>query len=86
MTVTLLVLIRAKKKEKEKEIELDNQKHSIMVKEQDPSLNERSFVAKALESGLRIDGRKPYDFRGVKIGLGPALGSCEVQLGKTRCV
>ncbi|KAK9727653.1 3'-5'-exoribonuclease [Basidiobolus ranarum] len=55
-----------------------------MVKEVEPSINERNFVLQALREGHRIDGRGPYDFRSLKISLGPELGQAEIQLGRTR--
>jgi exosome complex component RRP45 len=50
------------------------------------SSNERNFVVDALKEQLRIDGRRYYDVRNIKISYGPALGLAEVQLGVTRLV
>ncbi|KAJ3416662.1 Exosome complex component RRP45 [Chytridiales sp. JEL 0842] len=52
--------------------------------ELEPSTVEKAFVVNALKGGIRVDGRKPYDFRTVKIALGPSSGRCEAQLGNTR--
>ncbi|CAO3679963.1 unnamed protein product [Umbelopsis vinacea] len=38
-----------------------------MVREADPSLNEKQFVLQALKEGLRVDGRRPYDFQSLQI-------------------
>ncbi|RKO93565.1 ribosomal protein S5 domain 2-type protein [Blyttiomyces helicus] len=55
-----------------------------MVKETDPSINERNFVLRSLREGCRTDGRGPHDMRDFKISLGPHYGHSEVLLGKTR--
>ncbi|KAI9011286.1 ribosomal protein S5 domain 2-type protein [Gaertneriomyces semiglobifer] len=55
-----------------------------MVKETEPSNNEKAFVLEALREGLRVDGRGPHDMRTVAITLGPQYGHAEVRLGKTR--
>ncbi|KAL2916146.1 3'-5'-exoribonuclease [Polyrhizophydium stewartii] len=55
-----------------------------MVRETEPSNNEREFVSKAVAEGLRVDGRAHNSVRSIKIVLGPELGYAQVQLGKTR--
>jgi exosome complex component RRP45 len=40
-----------------------------------PTVNEREFMELAFQSGLRVDGRGPFDFRDLKIALGRYLGS-----------
>ncbi|KAG8070982.1 hypothetical protein GUJ93_ZPchr0006g40709 [Zizania palustris] len=49
-----------------------------------PTVNERDFIERALQSDLRVDGRRPFDFRRLKILFGREDGSAEVQLGDTR--
>ncbi|XP_006647360.1 exosome complex component RRP45A-like isoform X2 [Oryza brachyantha] len=49
-----------------------------------PTVNERDFIERALQSDLRVDGRRPFDFRRLKILFGREDGSAEVQLGETR--
>ncbi|XP_051216982.1 exosome complex component RRP45A isoform X1 [Lolium perenne] len=49
-----------------------------------PTVNEREFIEHALQSDLRIDGRRPFDFRKLKIAFGREDGSAEVELGETR--
>jgi hypothetical protein len=44
-----------------------------------PTLNEREFIEQAFESGLRVDGRGPFDFRNLKIAFGRYLGSIPFQ-------
>eukprot|EP01098_Paradermamoeba_levis_P010949 TRINITY_DN4630_c0_g1_i8.p1 TRINITY_DN4630_c0_g1~~TRINITY_DN4630_c0_g1_i8.p1 ORF type:complete len:259 (-),score=74.83 TRINITY_DN4630_c0_g1_i8:268-957(-) len=55
-----------------------------MKKDQLISINEREFLIKALKEGFRIDSRKPFDFRSLKIGFGDKYGEVEVRLGQTR--
>ncbi|GAB5593540.1 3'-5'-exoribonuclease [Umbelopsis nana] len=55
-----------------------------MVREADPSLNEKQFVLNALKEGLRVDGRRPYDFRSLQISFLKDFGHVQVQLGRTR--
>lgn len=55
-----------------------------MVKELEPSLNEKAFLLEALKQGRRVDGREVYDMRSVEITLGTDYGYVEVQLGRTR--
>ena len=47
------------------------------------SQNEHSFIASALNEGLRIDGRAPYDFRELSITF-RGLGHVEAAIGTTR--
>jgi len=54
------------------------------MKETEPSTNEREFVLAALKDGARIDGRKFYDFRTLRLSFGADYGAVEVQLGNTR--
>ncbi|WVZ62025.1 hypothetical protein U9M48_011818 [Paspalum notatum var. saurae] len=49
-----------------------------------PTVNERDFIERALQSDLRVDGRNSFDFRTLKITLGREDGTSEVQLGETR--
>ncbi|XP_030474106.1 exosome complex component RRP45A-like isoform X4 [Syzygium oleosum] len=46
--------------------------------------NEKKFIASALLSGLRVDGRNVYDYRKLSIKFGKEDGSAEVHLGQTR--
>ncbi|KAJ1336490.1 hypothetical protein BSLG_007274 [Batrachochytrium salamandrivorans] len=51
--------------------------------ETEPSSNEREFVIKAIQAGIRTDGRTLNTVRNIKISLGPQLGimstvSCEI--------
>ncbi|CAD6250730.1 unnamed protein product [Miscanthus lutarioriparius] len=48
-----------------------------------PTVNERDFIERALQSDLRVDGRHSFDFRKLKITFGREDGSSEVQLGET---
>ncbi|KAI4373660.1 hypothetical protein MLD38_011763 [Melastoma candidum] len=48
------------------------------------TVNERKFIESALLSGLRIDGRDPYDYRTLSVKFGSEDGSAEVHLGQTR--
>ncbi|KAI1315646.1 hypothetical protein EDD11_000539 [Mortierella claussenii] len=54
------------------------------MKELEPSTNEREFLLSALREGARIDGRKFYDFRTLRLSFGDDYGAVEVQLGNTR--
>lgn len=48
--------------------------------------DDKSFVVKCLEKGVRPDGRKLTDFRDIKVVpnvVGRAEGSCSVKMGKT---
>uniref|UniRef100_A0A8H7K5A0 Exosome complex component RRP45 n=1 Tax=Bionectria ochroleuca TaxID=29856 RepID=A0A8H7K5A0_BIOOC len=55
-----------------------------MPREAEPSLNERNFVSRALEEGLRVDGRKFDQCRPVSLNFGDEFGVAEVQFGKTK--
>ncbi|KAJ2961073.1 hypothetical protein NQZ79_g3574 [Umbelopsis isabellina] len=55
-----------------------------MVREAEPSLNEKQFVLRALKDGLRTDGRRPYDFRSIQISFLSEYGHVQIQLGRTR--
>ncbi|KAK6235546.1 hypothetical protein QUC31_019286 [Theobroma cacao] len=46
--------------------------------------NDKSFIRTALLSEIRIDGRKPYEYRKIVVKFGREDGSSEVQLGQTR--
>ncbi|KAM3281759.1 exosome complex component RRP45A [Capsicum chacoense] len=47
------------------------------------TVNEKKFIESALESELRIDGRRPFDYRTLTIKFAREDGSSEVQLGQT---
>ncbi|CAG8826020.1 18937_t:CDS:2, partial [Racocetra persica] len=55
-----------------------------MVKESDPSTNEKELILSGLKEGIRLDGRGMNDFRPLKITLGPEYGRSEVKLGATK--
>lgn len=55
-----------------------------MPREAEPSLNERAFVVKALQEGLRIDGRAFDQYRNLELKFGDQYGVADVTLGKTR--
>lgn len=46
-------------------------------------MNEKNFIETALLSDLRVDGRRPFDYRRLTIKFGREDGSSEVQLGQT---
>ncbi|RDX95847.1 putative serine/threonine-protein kinase, partial [Mucuna pruriens] len=46
-------------------------------------LNDKQFIEIALLSDLRVDGRRPSDYRKLSIKLGKEDGSAEVHLGQT---
>ncbi|KAI3746185.1 hypothetical protein L6452_08608 [Arctium lappa] len=48
------------------------------------TVNEKNFIEAALLSDLRVDGRRPFDYRKLSISFGREDGSSEVQLGNTR--
>lgn len=48
------------------------------------TVNEKNFIKRALLSEIRIDCRKPFDFRNIIIDFGREDGMAEVQLGQTR--
>ncbi|XP_069781260.1 exosome complex component RRP45 [Narcine bancroftii] len=45
---------------------------------------ERQFILQAITEGQRLDGRRTYDYRNIKITFGTEFGCCIVELGKTR--
>lgn len=45
---------------------------------------EKDFVLSSIQSGVRLDGRKTYDYRKLKISFGESFGHCQVCLGNTR--
>ncbi|KAL9673634.1 hypothetical protein QQ045_029895 [Rhodiola kirilowii] len=47
------------------------------------TVNEKNFIESALVSDLRVDGRRPFDYRKLSIRFGREDGSSEVQLGET---
>ncbi|XP_074373275.1 exosome complex component RRP45A-like isoform X2 [Apium graveolens] len=47
------------------------------------SVNETKFIENSLLSDLRVDGRRPFDYRRLTIKFGRDDGSSEVQLGNT---
>eukprot|EP00794_Sanderia_malayensis_P006963 gene6964-7748_t len=47
---------------------------------------EKDFALNAIDHGIRLDGRKHYDFRKLRISFGESFGHCEVCLGNTRCL
>ncbi|KOS19049.1 Exosome complex component RRP45 [Escovopsis weberi] len=55
-----------------------------MPREAEPSLSERTFVQQAIAEGLRLDNRKPDEFRPLELSFGHEHGVAEVKLGKTR--
>ena len=48
------------------------------------SSNEEAFILRALEKGLRVDGRRLLEARPVHIEFGAVPGTCELRLGQTR--
>ncbi|XP_057522913.1 exosome complex component RRP45B-like isoform X1 [Amaranthus tricolor] len=47
------------------------------------TVNEKKFIETALLKDLRVDGRRPFDYRRLTIKFGRDDGSSEVQLGQT---
>ncbi|KAI4356623.1 hypothetical protein L6164_000632 [Bauhinia variegata] len=47
------------------------------------TVNEKKFIETALLSEVRVDGRRPFDYRKLTIKFGGDDGSSEVQLGQT---
>jgi hypothetical protein len=58
---------------------------ATMSKEAQLSIAERDFILEALREDVRLDGRKPDQFRPVDISFGEEYGHVKLQLGKTRC-
>jgi exosome complex component RRP45 len=56
-------------------------KHS---KKDDISLNEKNFMLKAMDEGLRADGRGLYDFRNLTVSFGENHGQVMIELGRTK--
>ncbi|KAM0271657.1 hypothetical protein ACHAQH_008992 [Verticillium albo-atrum] len=57
-----------------------------MPREAEPSVNEKEFLLKALQEGVRLDGR-PFDqYRNIDISFGDEYGVVDVSLGKTRVI
>ncbi len=46
--------------------------------------SEREFIVRALEKGVRVDGRRLLQARALSVAFGSDLGSVEVALGETR--
>ncbi|EEE57167.1 hypothetical protein OsJ_07096 [Oryza sativa Japonica Group] len=46
-----------------------------------PTVNEREFIERALQSDLRVDGRRPFDFRRLKILFGSSWSVCVLVQG-----
>ncbi len=57
-----------------------------MPREAEPSLNERQFVAQALQENLRLDGREFDQYRALELSFGDQYGVADVTLGRTRCL
>ncbi|KAK4039681.1 ribosomal protein S5 domain 2-type protein [Parachaetomium inaequale] len=55
-----------------------------MPREAEPSLNERQFVAQAIQENLRLDGRELDQYRPLELTFGDQYGVADVTLGKTR--
>ena len=48
------------------------------------SVNEHSFIVTALKTcEQRLDGRRPFDYRSIRVRLGDDRSTCEVALGDT---
>jgi exosome complex component RRP45 len=50
------------------------------------STNEEAFILRALEKGVRLDGRRLLEVRPVAIEFGAVAGTCEVRLGQTKLI
>jgi hypothetical protein len=57
---------------------------STMSKEAQLSIAERDFILEALREDVRLDGRKPDDYRPLNISFGEEYGHVKLQLGKTQ--
>ncbi|KAH0594907.1 hypothetical protein MHUMG1_07204 [Metarhizium humberi] len=55
-----------------------------MPRDAEPSLSEKTFVAKALDEGLRLDNRKFEQFRPLELTFGDEFGVADAKCGKTR--
>src|SRR5574343_650725 len=48
------------------------------------TVNEHAFIISALRTAeQRLDGRRPFDYRSIRVRLGEQRGTCEVALGDT---
>ncbi|KXG54579.1 Exoribonuclease, phosphorolytic domain 1 [Penicillium griseofulvum] len=59
---------------------------STMSKEAQLSIAERDFILEALREDVRLDGRKPDDYRPLNISFGEEYGHVKLQLGKTHII
>ncbi|PWA79919.1 3'-5'-exoribonuclease family protein [Artemisia annua] len=50
------------------------------------TVNGKKFIETALLSDIRVDGRRPFDYRTLTIRFGSEDGSSEVQLGQTQVI
>ncbi|XP_076915210.1 exosome complex component RRP45A-like [Bidens hawaiensis] len=50
------------------------------------TVNENKFIESALLSDIRVDGRRPFDYRTLTIRFASEDGSSEVQLGQTQVI
>lgn len=50
------------------------------------TINEKKFIETALIKNIRVDGRRPFDYRQLTIKFGREDGSSEVQLGETHVI
>ena len=50
----------------------------------DLSINESTFILKALREGKRLDGRDLQAYRDLELSFGDEYGIADVQLGHTR--
>lgn len=57
---------------------------NIMPRQADISNVEKHFILEAVLQNLRLDGRRPDQFRPIDIAFGEQYGTATVTLGKTR--
>ncbi|CAG8364294.1 unnamed protein product [Penicillium salamii] len=57
-----------------------------MSKEAQLSVAERDFILEALRQDVRLDGRKPDEYRPLDISFGEEYGHVNLQLGKTHVI
>mmetsp|Transcript_6871 Transcript_6871/g.19381 ORF Transcript_6871/g.19381 Transcript_6871/m.19381 type:complete len:96 (+) Transcript_6871:455-742(+) len=50
------------------------------------SNNEKDFIKQAIRRDIRLDGRKPYDYRAVDIQFSKDDSTATIQLGNTRAM
>ncbi|XP_076937941.1 exosome complex component RRP45A-like isoform X1 [Bidens hawaiensis] len=50
------------------------------------TVNEKKFIESGLLSDIRVDGRRPFDYRTLTIRFASEDGSSEVQLGQTQVI